>query len=185
MNSSTPDLLVLQVKTVVESKDRSHIRLNSNGGNSILLVCDPTEEMLLIQAIHQHLTLDQYQTIDLNDLLCEFVNKNREILIESFDLLKGSPEQIFKLPKHEEGIDLFSPIMEKISTTYQQNKIPVLIHTGALFGSGIDNIHIMEHPVVMEARNPVVILYPATHEKDKLLFLGIRPSSKYRCMIVE
>lgn len=185
MSSSTPDLLVLQVKTVVESKDRSHIRLNSNGGNSILLVCDPAEEELMIQAIHQHLPQDHYQTIDLNDLLCEFVNQNRETLELSFDLLRGLPEQIFKLPSQEEGIDLFAPIMEKISAIYQQNKIPILVHTGALFGSGIDNIHIMEHPVVMEARNPVVILYPATHEKDKLLFLGIRPSSKYRCMIVE
>jgi len=60
-----------------------------------------------------------------------------------------------------------------------------LIHTGALYGSGIDNIHIMEHPEVMQSHQPLIILYPATHEQDKLLFLGKRPASKYRCLMIE
>jgi hypothetical protein len=59
-----------------------------------------------------------------------------------------------------------------------------LIHSGALYGSGIDNIHLMENELVMKSNLPLIILYPATKEGEKLLFLSKRPASKYRCMIV-
>jgi len=39
--SINPEHLIIQVKRIVESNKRSEIRLNANGGNSILLVCPP------------------------------------------------------------------------------------------------------------------------------------------------
>jgi hypothetical protein len=72
----------------------------------------------------------------------------------------------------------------EIQTTYEQGKIPVLIHNGALYGSGIDNIHLMESELVMKSKLPLIILYPATYDGDQLMFLKSRPASKYRCMIV-
>ena len=79
---------------------------------------------------------------------------------------------------------MFKFILGKISNSYDNNKIPVLIHSGALYGSGIDNIHLMENELVMKSNLPLIILYPATKEGEKLLFLSKRPASKYRCMIV-
>ena len=81
------------------------------------------------------------------------------------------------------GLDCL--IMNAIKQSYDAGKVPIVIHAGALYGSGIDNIHIMEHPVVMQSKLPLIILYPATHDQNKLLFLGKRPASKYRCLIIE
>jgi len=67
----------------------------------------------------------------------------------------------------------------------QQDKVPVLINTGALYGTGIHNIHIMENEIVMKAAQPLIILYPATIEPDRIMFLGKHPASKYRCMIIQ
>ena len=92
--------------------------------------------------------------------------------------------QIFKAPEGEISPDLFSHVMHSIAKSFKENKIPVLFHSGALYGSGIDNIHLMENEVVMKSSIPLIILYPATKDGDKLLFLSKRPSSKYRCMII-
>jgi len=42
----------------------------------------------------------------------------------------------------------------------------------------------MENELVMKAKSPLIILYPATQEGEQLMFLNSRPASKYRCMIV-
>ena len=45
MNTSVnPEHIITQLKRIVESDKRSEIRLNANGGNSILLVCPPELE---------------------------------------------------------------------------------------------------------------------------------------------
>jgi hypothetical protein len=113
------------------------------------------------------------------------VANNKEELESSFELLKGSIHQIFKTPDGEEGNDLFGLIIGSIQKSLDAKKIPVLIHSGALYGSGIDNIHLMEHEIIMKASVPLLILYPATRDGDKLLFLSKRPASRYRCMIVD
>lgn len=171
-------------KRLIESHSNSNIRLNANGGNSILVVCDPSSELEFINALHNILTPDKYTILDLNELLCEFITEHKSLIEESFELLKGSTHQIFKAPLGEEGTDFFGLIIQAIADSLRDEKVPVLINAGSLYGSGIDNIHIMENDLVMRAQMPLIILYPATNEKDKLMFLGIRPASKYRCMIV-
>jgi hypothetical protein len=182
MNSLNPELIINQTKRLVESDKQSEIRLNANGGNSILIVCNPKREIEFIAKMNQLLEAETYQIIDLNALLVNFVQANKDLLIETFELLQGSVPQVFK-SSDEEG-DLFQHIIEVIATSYKCNKIPVLINTGALYGSHIDNIHIMEHEVVMKSALPLIVLYPATSDGDKLLFLSKRPASKYRCMII-
>lgn len=177
--------LLAQVKVIVESDKRSEIRLNANGGNSILIVCNPVDEIIYIDAIEKSLSPDNYAIIDTNELLISFVENNRDAIIDSFELLKGSIHQIFKAPEGEVGPDLFSHILHAIKSAFDMNKIPVLINTGALYGSGIDNIHLMENDLVMKSAKPLIILYPASTDGDKLLFLNSRPASKYRCMIVK
>jgi hypothetical protein len=74
--------------------------------------------------------------------------------------------------------------MNEISDSFNADRIPVLINTGSLYGSDIENIHIMESEVVMKSSIPLVVLYPGTKEGDHIMFLSVRPASKYRCMIV-
>ena len=178
-----PERIIIDVKRLVESDKRSEIRLNANGGNSILLVCPPNLEHQFIVKLHELMDED-YSIIDLNKILLSFVDSNQNHLPEMFDLLRGSVPQIFKSPVGETGSDLFSIILAEIESAYKSNKIPVLINSGALYGSGIDNIHLMENELVMKSKKPLIILYPATQEGDQLMFLNSRPSSKYRCMIV-
>jgi len=177
--------VILSAKRIVEADENSVIRLNANGGNSILIVCEPIKEVDYIDAIRNLMTEIQYEIIDLNEILCNFVCQNREDISGSFELLKGSIHQIFKIPDGEEGPDLFNLIIQEVKKSFERSKIPVLINSGALYGSGIDNIHIMENELIMKASLPLIVLYPATKHNDKLMFLGIRPASKYRCMIIE
>jgi hypothetical protein len=183
-NFQNPDNIIQAAMRLVESNENSNIRLNANGGNSILIVCEPDKELEYIKAINKLMKNNKYEVIDLNNLLNEFITQNKADIEDSFELLKGSIHQIFKIPNGEEGSDLFTLVIKAIAGSLQDKKVPVLINSGALYGSGIDNIHIMENELIMQASLPLIILYPATREKDKLMFLGNRPASKYRCMIV-
>ncbi len=178
-----PEHIIMQVKRLVESDKQSEIRLNANGGNSILLVCPPIMEQQFIIKLNE-LMGDEYSIIDLNELLISFVESNKSHLAEMFDILRGSVHQIFKSPEGETGPDLLSIILSKIEKSYNEDKIPVMIYSGALYGSGIDNIHLMESELVMKSKKPLIILYPATQDGDQLMFLNSRPASKYRCMII-
>ncbi len=178
-----PEHIILQVKRLVESDKHSEIRLNANGGNSILLVCPPNMEKEFILKLFELLG-DEYSIIDLNQLIVTFVERNKSDLDEMFDILRGSVHQIFKAPEGETGPDFFSVILNEIEHSFDQHKIPVLINSGALYGSGIDNIHLMESELVMKSKKPLIILYPSTQDGDQLMFLNSRPASKYRCMIV-
>ena len=184
MSLLNPEINITQLKRIVESDKRSEIRLNANGGNSVLLVCPPELEFQFIEKIYTMLPGDTYQIIDINELLISFVEDNQADIDEMFDLLRGSVHQIFKAPEGETSPDLFKHLIFAIEKTFNEHKIPVLINNGALYGSGIDNIHLMENELVMKSKLPLIILYPATQEGEKLMFLNSRPASKYRCMII-
>ncbi len=179
-----PEHVIAHLKRIVESDKRSEIRLNANGGNSILLVCPPELEHHFIHGLKELMHENMYQIIDLNQMLISFVETHKLDLEEMFNILKGSVNQIFRAPEGETSPDLFKHLLSAIEATYSDGKIPVLIHSGALYGSGIDNIHLMENELVMRSKLPLVILYPATKDGDQLMFLNSRPASKYRCMIV-
>jgi hypothetical protein len=180
-----PEQIIIETKRIVESDRRSEIRINANGGNSILIVCEPNRELEYVQAIEKLMNTDNYTIINLNEMLNEFVESNQAELEENFKLLKSSVNQVFKTPDDEQGSDLFHLIIQGIVDSFNSDKIPVIIHTGALYGSDIDNIHIMENELVMRASLPLIILYPATKEKEHLMFLSKRPASKYRCMVID
>jgi hypothetical protein len=140
-----PEHKIIDLKRLVESDKRSEIRLNANGGNSILLVCPPDQELIYATHIKSMLDKEIYDVIDLNDILINYVQTNTEEIGELFELLKGSIHQIFKSPGNEIESDFFSQIITRIKGSFDENKIPVILHSGALYGSGIDNIHLIEH----------------------------------------
>jgi len=185
MTLNKPDLIINEAMRLVESDRRSEIRLNANGGNSILVVCDPIKESEYIAHLEELLPDDSYSIIDLNECLIEFVTNHKTELVELYELLQSTTHEIFKAPTGEESQDLFKEVITQIQQALQQNKVPVLIKTGSLYGTGIHNIHIMEHDIVMKATLPLIILYPATIESDRIMFLGKQPASKYRCMIIQ
>lgn len=185
MTSATPDELIIQTKRLIESGKHTEIRLKANGGNSILLVCPPQQENEYLAALSVHFSPDHYQIIDLEVILLDFVEAHQDDLPELFDMLRGSIHQIFKAPEGETGPDLFEMIQQAIASSFSQNKTPVLVHTGVLYGTGIDSIHIMESSLVMKSSVPIILLYPATKQDGQLLFLSQRPASKYRCLIIE
>jgi hypothetical protein len=179
-----PKYITEQLKLLVESNKRSEIRLNANGGNSILVTCPPLKEQDYINVFEATLSKSNFKIIDLNELLISFLDINKAEIEELFELLSGSIPQIFKSSDGEEDTDFFAFVMQQIKSSIDENKIPILIRTGTLYGSGIDNIHLMEHQTVMRAAVPLIILYPAVQENDTILFLSTRPASKYRCMIL-
>jgi hypothetical protein len=185
MPLNNPAHIILEAKRLVESDRRSEIRLNANGGNSILIVCDPMKEIEYISHLTVLLPADNFSIIDLNQCLIDFVTIHKPELVELYDFLQSATHEIFKAPAAEESKDLFKEIITQIHKSLQQDKVPVLINTGALYGTGIHNIHIMENEIVMKATLPLLILYPATLEPDRILFLGKHPASKYRCMIIQ
>ena len=185
MRLNNPAHIIHEAKRLVESDRRSEIRLNANGGNSILIVCDPIKESEYIESLLELLPKENYSFIDLNQCLIDFVTNNKGELDELYEQLQSTTHEIFKAPAGEESDDLFKYIMKEIDQALNANKVPVLINTGTLYGTGIHNIHIMEHNVVMNASLPLIILYPATIEPDRIMFLGKQPASKYRCMIIQ
>ena len=185
MPLNNPAHIILEAKRLVESDRRSEIRLNANGGNSILLVCDPMREMDYIMHLKELLPIENFSIIDLNKSLVDFVTNHKTELVQLYNLIQSATHEIFKAPAGEESNDLFKEIINKIHDALQENKVPVLINNGALYGTGIHNIHIMENEIVMIAALPLIILYPATIEPDRIMFLGKQPASKYRCMIIQ
>lgn len=185
MSYNSPAHIIRETIRLVESDRRSEIRLNANGGNSILIVCEPKNEFEFIQELGKTLPDANYELIDLNECLVSFIGKHKDELVKLYELLQSATHEIFKAPANEESDDLFKEIIYRIKDALQKDKVPVLINTGALYGTGIHNIHIMESDVVMKAALPLVILYPATTEPDRILFLGKHPASKYRCMIIQ
>lgn len=166
----------------LEHKNRSEITRKANGGNSLLFSYLPADEKeYLAHAID--LFQDRAVFIDLQELFAQFIE---DYGVE--DLKDNYAEFGVKVFKEDEEFSedetLFDLIIDKIHELGQNDKIPVLIHTGSLYGTGIDNVSIIEHAKVMTLNNPLVVFYPSTMEGDRLMFLGVKPSSKYRCHLI-
>ena len=137
--------------------DIARITGKANGGRSILFVYPPKDDDAYIAYARKNFNQENYK---------EFGN-----------------EVFFSDNFYEETF--FYYIIKAIENSYQMNKIPVLIHTGAIYGMGFSNINIMEHRIVMSAQLPLIVFYPATVDKDNINFLGKQIASKYRCIVIK
>jgi hypothetical protein len=163
--------------------NQDQLRRKANGGNSILFTYPPNEEQLYIERAKE-LYPDNAVFIDLSKLLVQFIDEDGwESFREYYKDFKNTPHLIFR--SDDPTPDLFDLIIREIEHACRNEKIPFLIRTGCLFGTGIENVNIMEHKAVMSLPHPLVIFFPSTIEDDNIYFLNFKLASKYRCTLVK
>lgn len=172
------DSLMYQLDNIDE------LKRSANGGNTVLFTFPPDEEQEYIQLLKNHFQ-DKSEFIDIGSLFAKFID-SFESMAEFEEVYKSlnPSSKIFKSDDPED--DLFDMIIQSIKQASDNEKIPILMHTGSIYGTGIENQNIMEDKLVMyELNKPLIIMYPSTMKNDELYFLGVRKANKYRCTLVE
>lgn len=165
-------------------KNQDQLKKQANGGNSILFSYPPNEEKLYIEKARE-LYSGKAEFIDISELLVKTIDQDGwASFAEYYNDFKNTPHLVFNSPD-DSSIDLFDLIISEISKACDNDKIPFLIRSGCLFGTGIENVNIMEHREVMNLQHPLVIFYPSTIADDNIYFLNFKPASKYRCTLVK
>lgn len=166
----------------IENQDQ--LRRRANGGNSILFSYSPDEESDYINQARQ-LYAGQAEFIDVSRLLVSFIdNDGWESFADYYKDFSDTPDKIFR-SADDPSTDLFDLIILAIKQACDNGKIPFLIRSGCLFGTGIENVHIMEHKEVMGLKHPLVLFYPSMISEGNIYFLNFKPASKYRCTLVK
>ena len=163
--------------------NQDQLRRQANGGNSILFSYAPHEEHLYVEEA-KDLYSENSIFIDISQLLVKFIDEDGwDLFQDYYKEFKDTPHKVFRSDSSD--IDLFDMIITEIEESCNNDKIPFLIRTGCLYGTGIENVNIMEHPTVMSLQHPLVIFYPSKIEDDNIYFLNFKPASKYRCTLVK
>ena len=169
------------LRAALHEGNRTQLKRSANGGNTVLFVYPPAEEEEYI-AKAKSLYPDGH-FIDVAEL---FVKSIDSVGIEDFkQFYKDHITTTDVVFTNDDPNSLFSLIVSDICQASQDGKTTFLIHTGALEGTGIENVNIMEHKAVMAQGIPLVIFYPSTYKNDELLFLNHKSASKYRCNLVK
>jgi hypothetical protein len=170
----------IDLKFHIENQDQ--LRRQANGGNSVLFSYSPDEEQQYIEKAKE-LYADMAVFIDISKLLVQLIDEDGwESFKEYYNDFKNTPHLLFR--SDDPTIDLFDLIIGEIEKACQNDRIPFLIRTGCLYGTGIENVNIMENKTVMNLSYPLVIFYPSKIEDDNIYFLNFKPASKYRCKLV-
>jgi hypothetical protein len=169
------------LKHHIENQDQ--LRRQANGGNSILFSYQPDEEYLYIEKALE-LYQDKAAFVDVSKLLVKYIDVDGwDSFKEYYSDFQDTPHVVFR--SDDPSTDLFDLIIAEIKTACESDKIPFLVRTGCLLGTGIENVNIMEHKEVISLPHPLVIFYPSKIEDDNLYFLNFKPASKYRCILVK
>lgn len=165
----------------IENQDQ--LRRQANGGNSILFSYPPKEEHLYIEKARD-LYSQTAEFIDVSRLFVKFIDEHGwEPFKDYYNDFQHSTHLLFK--SDDPDTDLFDMIITQIEAACKNGNIPFLTRTGVLYGTGIENVNIMEHRTVMNLPRPLVIFYPSSlGADDTLLFLNFKPASRYRCTLV-
>ncbi|NOQ74049.1 MAG: hypothetical protein GQ574_18730 [Crocinitomix sp.] len=172
------------LKVSLEQTNKEHLKRKANGGNSIVFTYPPSEEVLYIEKAKELFDKERFAFINVADLLVKFIDMDSWSDFESYYKdFADTPHLVFK--SKDDATDLMDLIIQEVSDAASKNLIPILIRTGVLFGTGIENVNIMEDKTVMGLNQPLIIFYPAKLENDNLYFLNFKLASKYRCTVIE
>lgn len=164
-------------------KNLNQIKKQANGGNSIIFSYHPEEESQYIDKLKE-LYAENAEFIDISKLFVKFIDEEGwDSFKDYYNDFKNTPHLVFC--SDDPSVDLFDLIIHEIEDASKKDKIPILIRTGCLYGTGIENVNIMEHQTVMSLCHPLVIFYPSRIEGDNIFFLNFKPASKYRCTLVK
>lgn len=164
------------------NNDLASIAVEANGGRSILFVYPNEDDDKYIEEGKQRLGSDRFVFIDIREALTEYINN---IGKETFDeMYENFGKEVYRSENSPKGTFFFY-LMEKIGEVLNADKSPVLVHTGTLYDLDIQNIHIMEDEIVLRAKRPLVVFYPATIVNGQIFFLGKVPASHYRCIVIQ
>ncbi|NGX85340.1 hypothetical protein [Aequorivita sp. KMM 9714] len=177
---------IQNLKIALLSENQTQLSISANGGRSVLFTYPPSEESLYLEKLKDELDSNEFTFINIADLLVSFINQDSWDDFKSYYLdFKDTPHLVFK--SEDPSPDLMDLIISEIKKVSENNKIPFLIRTGVLYGTGIDSHNIMEHDLVKKLEKPLVIGYPSKYIKDTdtLLFLNFKLASNYRCIVIE
>ncbi len=171
------------LQMMLNKANKKQISINANGGNSILFTYNPADEIVYIQRATE-LFAAVALFIDVSKLFVEYIDSVGGIgeFTEYYNNYQATPEIVFKSTGEE--TDLFDIIINEIIAADQNDKIPFLVRTGCLYGTGIDNQNIVEHKAIIQLKNPLVVFYPATVNNNGVSFLNFKTASKYRCIVI-
>ncbi|MGM0502931.1 MAG: hypothetical protein ACQERJ_10425 [Bacillota bacterium] len=162
--------------------------ISANGANALILVYPPKEEGKYLNRVKTD--YEEEYIINLADLFVEFVDEHGiNVLKEAFRNYRSTPESLFN-NEDSAVIDLFDLIKQELKTAIEKEKIPVLIRTGILYGTHIENKFLLEKmDFINNYHNPLIILYPAEVKKDIndeeiIHFLGVKKASDYRGQLI-
>jgi hypothetical protein len=174
------------LKAALHSSNQTQLSRTANGGRSILFTYPPNEEFLYIAKLKKEFNESEFTFINVAQLFVDFIDQDGWEDFKDYYLeFKDTPHIVFK--SDDPATDLMDLIINEIKTVVSNGKTPLLIRTGSLYGTGIENNNIMEHNFVMRLKRPLVIGYPCEYIKanDTLLFLNFKHSNKYRCTVIE
>ena len=175
-SEKTIDQKFTDLKFILENKDKQSIKMDAHGGHSILFVYPPNREIEYLQRVRKEYS--NAEIIDIAELIVDFIDKSgKDNFFEAYLDYESEPQILFK--------EFLNIILSKIENADKNKKLPILIRSGALSETGIENINIMDSILVHRLSVPLVIFYPATETGDKQLkFLNFKPASDYRAKVI-
>lgn len=176
------------LNTYLDDKMRSYVTISAQGGNSIIFPYPPNEEKKYLLELNKRYP-DAY-FIDISSLFVKYIETvGLDDFIDFYKEHEYDPDEVFI--SESEGVDDFFPlIMEEIKNASETSEYIFIIRTGALYGTGMSNIKLLDNEIIKSLKKPIVVMYPSTldtsdPDNQKLKFLGFAPASKYRSFQID
>lgn len=167
----------------LDISNRTQLKREANGGNTILFTYQPIEEKLYLEKAIMELGPAIFNIIDVSKLFIEYIDEDGiDDFLKLYNSLSPNSYKVFF--SEDPHVDLFDKVINAIIATVEKGLIPILVRTGIFYGTGIENINITQHKSVMGLNHPLVIFYPGEINGNHHHFLNAKQASKYRCTVI-
>lgn len=161
--------------------------ISSQGVNAFLLVYPPEEEPAYLERAQKDYAGEYF--IDLSELFVELVDEyGLDTFLNAYKEFRSTPSDFFA-DENSANLDFMDLIKREIAKARDNDKLPIMIRTGILHGTGIRNKPILEDDIIKTLKKPLVIFYPGEvkkdiNEKERVWFLGVLKASDYRGQLI-